>query len=249
MQTTLHQQILVPAGNRSLTAELTIPAHAEAIVIFARAGADSHLNKRDKAVAAQLQKAGFGTLLPDLLTEKEVLSSHEFDIDLLTARLLIVTKWLQERDLFGHYRLAYFAVNIGAAAAIQAATCLEETIGAIVCRGARTDLALTVIPELQSPTLLIAGSLDLSVLQFNRDALDSFSCPKRLDIIQGATHLFSDDKINEVAALAVSWFGKYLRMPAAVANKKKQHMIFEPPVFAWSRNLTTLNNLFKIIPV
>lgn len=221
MPTTLHQQILISAGNRSLTAELTIPAHAEAIIIFACAGVDSHLNKRDKAVAAQLQKAGFGTMLPDLLTEDEALSSREFDVDLLSERLLIVTKWLQERDLFGHYRLAYFAVNIGAAAAIHAAAWLEEKIGAIVCRGARTDLALAVIPELQSPTLFIVGSLDRPVLQFNRDALDSFSCPKRLDIIQGATHLFSDEKISEVGALAVNWFGKYLRTPASVANNKK----------------------------
>src|ERR1700761_8152707 len=113
MPTTLHQQINVPAGNQSLTVELTIPAQAEAIVIFARAGAYTHLNKRDQAVAAQLQKAGFGTLLPDLLTEKEVLSSREFDVDLLTARLLIVTKWLQERDLFGHSRLGCFAVHTG----------------------------------------------------------------------------------------------------------------------------------------
>lgn len=202
---------MIAAGNKKLTAELTIPATANGIIVFARAGAAAHLNQRDRAVAAQLQKAGFGTLLPDLLTETEVMASAAFDIDLLTARLLIVTKWLQERDLFGHYRLAYFAVSIAAAAAIQAAICLEEDIDALVCRGGRTDLAFEAIPELQAPILLIAGSLDKPVLQFNREAIESFSCPKRLEILQGTTHHFTDEKLGEVAALTQAWYKKHLR--------------------------------------
>lgn len=200
---------MIPAGNKKLTAELTIPAGAHAIVIFARTGADAHLNRRDKAFADQLQKAGFGTLLSDLLTGEDGLASKEFDIDLLTARLLIVTKWVQERDLFGHYRLAYFAVSVAAAAAIQAAVCEEEKIDALVCCSARTDLATEALPELQTPTLLIAGSRDRPILEFNREAFSLLSCPKQLGVIQDAAHFFPGDKLDEVVAYATRWFNKY----------------------------------------
>jgi len=211
MATTLHQQVVIRAGDEKLTAELTIPPAAEVIIIFARAGSDGHLNQRDKVVAGSFQKAGFGTFLSDLMSETDVLGSREFDIDLLTARLLIVTRWLQRRDLFKHYRLAYFGVSVAAAAAIKAAVCLEDSIGAVVCRAGRTDLALDVIPELQAPTMLIVGSLDVPVLHLNRDALESLSCVKRLEIVQGASHLFADEKIGEVATLAEGWFRKHLQ--------------------------------------
>lgn len=215
---------MIPAGNKRLTAELTIPPDAHAIIIFARSGADAHLNRQDRAVATQLQKAGFGTLLPDLLTTADVLASKEFDIDLLTARLLMVTHWVRKRDLMGHYRLAYFAVSVAAAAAIQAAVCLDETIDALVCCSARTDLAAEALPELQPPLLLIAGCLDRPVLEFNRQALALLSCPKRLEIIRGATHLPAATKISpsdtnsspagksgELVALATKWFNTHLK--------------------------------------
>lgn len=201
---------MIPAGNKKLAAELTIPAGAHAIVIFARSGADAHLNRRDGAVAAQLQKAGFGTLLPDLLTQGEALAPKEFDIDLLTARLLIVTRWVRERDLFGHYRLAFFAFSVAAAAAIQASVCIDEDLDAIVCCSGRTDLATEALPELQAPTLLIAGSLDRPVLEFNRQALAMLSCPKQLQVVQGTTHLFSGEKLDEVASHATHWFHLHL---------------------------------------
>lgn len=208
---------MIPAGNKKLTAELTIPAGAHAIIIFARSGADAHLNRHDGAVATRLQNAGFGTLLSDLLTDADALASSAFDIDLLTARLLMVTRWVRERDLFGHYRLAYFAVSVAAAAAIHAAVCQDEAIDAIVCCSGRTDLAVEALPELQPPALLIAGSLDRPVLEFNREALALLTCPKRLEIIQGATHLpgatniSPGDKPDELVALATQWFNTHLK--------------------------------------
>ncbi len=213
---------MIPVGHKKLTAELTIPAGAHAIIVFARSGADAHLNRHERAVAALLQKAGFGTLLSDLLTDTEMLTSAAFDIDLLTARLLIVTNWVRERDLFGHYRLAYFAVSVAAAAAIRAAVCLDEVIDALVCCSGRTDLAAETLPELQQPAMLIAGSLDRPVLEFNREALALLSCPRRLEIIQGATHLpdgthaqsatqLPEDKSDEIVELAMQWFNTHLK--------------------------------------
>jgi putative phosphoribosyl transferase len=220
MNTSFKQEIVIPAGKEKIVADLTIPGNATAIVVFARAGTDCRSNPRDRIVATHLQAVGFGTLLPDLLNEEEFLHSKEFDVDLLTARLLIVTKWLLHRDLFSHYRLGYFGVTTGAASALQAAACLKEAVGAVVCRGGKPDLAADVIPELQSPTLLIVGGQDRYVARLNREALAAFSCPGKIEIVQGATHLFRDDKITEVARLTEAWFNKYLQAAAVINHQK-----------------------------
>jgi putative phosphoribosyl transferase len=220
MRTEFFQQVKIPVGYKQLSADLTIPGNASAIIVFSRAGGGGRNNALDKLVAASLQQAGFGTLLPDLLTEAECLASKEYDVELLTARLLIVTKWLLRRDLFDHYRVGYYGVTTGAAAALQASTCLEASIGAIVSLGGRPDLIDSAIPEVQSPTLLVVGSLDRYVLHMNREALDVLSCPKRLEIIQGATHLFGEGRLGEVAAISAAWFSRHLQ-PAQIG--KHQH--------------------------
>src|SRR5579859_7738442 len=122
---TYKQEIHIPAGTRMVPADLVIPGNADCIVIFSHAGANSRLNRLNQAVAEQLQKAGIGTLMPDLLSEDELARSREFDIGLLTQRLSTVTKWLKDRDLFGHYRLGYYATTTGAASALQAAAGLD----------------------------------------------------------------------------------------------------------------------------
>ena len=217
MNTEGTQKIIITAGSHKLPADLTLPRDARSIIVFCRVGADCRHNSQDNGIAARLQQAGFGTLLPDLLTESEALSGGEFNIDLVAGRLVEVTRWLRHADRFGRYRLGYYAVTIGAAAAIKAAVTLEETIGAIVCRSGRPDLAITVIPELSSPILLIVGSLDRYVAHLNRDVLEEFSCPRKLEIVQGATHLFTNDTMHEVATLAEAWFKVYLE-PARVLN-------------------------------
>ena len=211
-------KLSIPAGKIHLSAELTIPVGARSIILFAEAGNGGFPDMRDSIVAAYLLRAGFGVMVPQLVTDEEILEYREFDIRLLTERLLCATGWLIRRDLFKHYRFGYFASTIGSAAALQAAAGLQEHIGAIVCRGGRTDLALEAIPEVQAPTLLIAGSMDRYIVQLNRDSLEAFSCEKELMVIQGAGHLFRNGMIEQVAGLASAWFGKYLKAPAVPAT-------------------------------
>ncbi|HVS98630.1 MAG TPA: dienelactone hydrolase family protein, partial [Puia sp.] len=207
----------IPAGRIHLSAELTIPAGAHSIIVFAEAGNGGFPDMRDTIVATYLLKAGFGVMVPQLITDEEILEYREFDIRLLTERLLSATSWLIRRDLFSHYRFGYFGATIGSAAALQAAAGLQEYIGAIVCRGGRTDLAMEAIPEVQAPTLLIAGSMDRYIVQLNRESLEAFSCEKELIIVQGAGHLFRNGMIEQVAGLAKIWFERYLKSPAAPA--------------------------------
>lgn len=73
-----------------------------------------------------------------------------------------------------------------------------------------------------APTLLIVGGADTAVLDLNRAARADLTCPNRLVVIPGATHLFEEARaLQKVADLAVGWFARYpvrpTRSPAVVA--------------------------------
>lgn len=49
------------------------------------------------------------------------------------------------------------------------------------------------------------------VIQLNTQALQALNCPKKMEIIPGATHLFEEaGTLEEVARLAKNWFVHYL---------------------------------------
>jgi putative phosphoribosyl transferase len=181
-------------------------------VLFAHGSGSGRLSPRNRFVAGELQGAGFGTLLFDLLTAAEAQDRRNvFDIGLLAQRLVLATDWL---DGFGTTRglpLGYFGASTGAAAALVAATLAARPIAAIVSRGGRPDLAGAALPQVRAPTLLIVGSHDRDVLELNREALDRLPGPKELAIVEGAGHLFEESgTLDRVVDLAGAWFGRYL---------------------------------------
>ena len=194
-----------------LKGDLFIPEQAEAIVIFSHGSGSSRHSVRNRAVARYLQEKQIGTLLFDLLTEEEDQDySMRFDIDLLTRRLVAVTRWLEQLPAAKDCRIGYFGASTGAASALKAAAVAEQ-VAAVVSRGGRPDMAAESLPAVAAPTLLIVGSLDTQVLALNRMALEQLVCTKELAIVQGATHLFEEyGTLDEVMKLASAWFEKYL---------------------------------------
>jgi putative phosphoribosyl transferase len=84
-------------------------------------------------------------------------------------------------------------------------------VQAVVSRGGRPDLAMSHLPSVTAPTLLIVGGLDTPVIGMNREAERALRCPCRLEIVPGATHLFEEPgTLEAVAALARDWFLEHL---------------------------------------
>ena len=158
-----------------------------------------------------LGKAGFATLLFDLLTMEEDRNfSNRFDIPLIAERLVQVTDWLKNNSEVSGFDLGYFGASTGAAAALDAAA-LNTSVKAVVSRGGRPDLA-SHLSQVKAPTLLIVGSLDTEVIALNQHALSLLRCEKHLVIVPGATHLFEEEgMIEQVADHASSWFATYLK--------------------------------------
>jgi dienelactone hydrolase len=210
--------VSIPAEGVTLQGDLTVPAGARGIIIFAHGSGSSRLSPRNRMVARHLQEAGFGTLLFDLLTAREesvdnVTRALRFDIEFLTGRLAAATEWLGSQAIAHDLPFGYFGASTGAAAALMAAARHPGTIGAVVSRGGRPDLAGVLLRSVASPTLLIVGGADDAVLALNRTALGQLACrQKELAIVPGATHLFEEPgTLERVSELAGQWFARHLR--------------------------------------
>jgi pimeloyl-ACP methyl ester carboxylesterase len=80
-----------------------------------------------------------------------------------------------------------------------------------VSRGGRPDLAADALPAVRAPTLLIVGSRDELVLDWNREAAARLTCEHRVEVVPGATHLFEEPgTLETVAGLAREWFLDHL---------------------------------------
>lgn len=199
----------------TLEGALAIPANAVGLVLFAHGSGSSRFSPRNNFVAGELRRAGLGTLLIDLLTRSEDQDyERRFDIPLLTRRVVAVLQWLATRAETRALALGLFGASTGAAAALQAAA-RSDAVQAVVSRGGRPDLAGSkALTEVRCPTLLIVGGHDDVVIELNQQAYALLDCPKQLEIVPGATHLFEEPgTLEQVATLAADWFRRHLAKP------------------------------------
>ena len=211
-----HRLVHIPINGESLEGDLTIPAGATAIVVFAHGSGSSRHSPRNRQVAGELQRSGLATLLFDLLTLREeqidLRTRHlRFDIPLLATRLVTATDWLLEQPDTRNLSVGYFGSSTGAAAALVAAAERPQAAGAVVSRGGRPDLAGASLGRVEAPTLMIVGGNDVPVIGMNQDAMAQMNCPVTIEIVPGATHLFEEPgKLEEITLLARDWFHEHL---------------------------------------
>lgn len=207
---------IAAAAGTVVRGDLTVPAGATGLVVFAHGSGSSRHSRRNREVAAALQGRGLGTLLMDLLTPAEeqvdARTAHlRFDVPLLACRLAGAARWLAARDATADLPLGYFGASTGAAAALVAAATEPQRVRAVVSRGGRPDLAGDALPDVAAPTLLIVGGRDTVVLDLNREAFDRLRVERRLDVVPGAGHLFEEPgALDRVAGLAGDWFAAHL---------------------------------------
>ncbi|SEA19351.1 dienelactone hydrolase family protein [Microbulbifer marinus] len=209
-------EVLVDAAGERLEGFLTLPQGTSALVLFAHGSGSSRFSPRNNMVAEQLNGAGIGTLLFDLLTAEEhrvdeVTREYRFDIDLLARRLAAAVDWAAHASATEQLNFGLFGSSTGAAAALIAAAERPLLVKAVVSRGGRPDLAGADLPLVKAPTLLIVGGDDTQVIELNEQAAARMVNSPQLEIIPGATHLFEEPgTLEEVVRLAIEWFRLHL---------------------------------------
>jgi predicted phosphoribosyltransferase/dienelactone hydrolase len=206
----------IPIGSRSHDADLSLPAGARGLVVFAHGSGSSRLSVRNQSVAQALSQRGFATLLFDLLTAEENRKpAARFDMPLLANRLRAALDWVGTQPALAALGLGLFGASTGAAAALLVAAGDPAGVAAVVSRGGRPDLVGPGgLSRVRTPTLLIVGGDDHEVMALNRQAAAAIPGDVELVVVPGASHLFEEPgKLEKVAALAGDYFARFL--PAA----------------------------------
>lgn len=205
----MSETVSIPAGSATLEGELTLPAAASGVIVFAHGSGSSRLSPRNRSVAQALCDCGLGTLLFDLLEREEEARDARagklrFEIPLLGRRLTAAIDWPVPQT---RLPIGCFGASTGAAAALVAAAQRPQRVRAVVSRGGRPDLAGEELPSVAAATLLIVGGEDTDVIELNREAQLQLTCESRLEIVPGAGHLFEQaGALERVAELARDWF-------------------------------------------
>jgi putative phosphoribosyl transferase len=211
----------VASGEVTLAADLTVVGDARGVVLFAHGSGSSRHSPRNRQVAGALQRAGWATLLLDLLTAKEDeldqrTQELRFNIDMLAGRLAAAADWLAGRGDTGSLPMAIFGASTGAAAAVVAAADRPQLIRLVISRGGRPDLAGAALARVVTPIVLIVGSADQEVLRLNQEAAAAMSAEVDLHIVPGATHLFPEPgALDDVIELASAALARHLPMEPA----------------------------------
>jgi putative phosphoribosyl transferase len=219
-QPLVRHAVQLPAGKVQLDGDLALPPDVRGIVVFAHGSGSSRHSPRNRQVAATLQRAGYGTLLMDLLTgdEEEIdqqTPKLRFDIPTLAARLTSAVDWLGEQRDTEALPVALFGASTGAAAALVTAADRPGRVRLVISRGGRPDLAGKALGRVRAPTVMIIGGADQEVLQLNHEAAARMTTEVDLRVVPGATHLFPEPgALEEVIDLTVVALDRYVRPTA-----------------------------------
>lgn len=219
-------EITIHDGDKTLNGDLQLVPEMKALVVFAHGSGSSRHSPRNRFVAKELNKIGFGTLLADLLTVGEADErKNVFDIELLIHRLVLATEAARSHLPDADLPVVYFGASTGAAAALGAAVKSPYDIFAVVCRGGRPDLAEKYLAQVKAPTLLLVGGADTPVIPLNEFARKRMPSAKMV-LIPGATHLFEESgALEKVVEYAADWFLQNL--PTTKTAIPKENVVHE----------------------
>ena len=222
----IHREISFPAaGGLRLHGELHLPAKARAAAVFVHGSGTTRHDAQNEFVAHRLQRAGFGTLLVDLLEEHETRERHNvFDVDMQAQRLIEVVRWLRAAEPHCEaLPIGYFGAGVGAGVALIAAARAPELVQAVVSRGGRPDTACDWLPRVQAPTLFIADEAGVAP-DWVDAAYHACRAGKEKVFVESPSHLYHEpEAIEAVARHAERWFARHL-MPVKTRSAERRSM-------------------------
>ena len=215
MKKTLHSQKLqVPVDAVLLSADLTIPADAQSLILCPYCLGNDHSQKRNASVVRCLNEKGYATLLVDLLTDREededrLVKELRFNIPLLSHRLLGVHDWVVNQEELSSLPIHLLGWSTSAAASIVAGTELRDSMRSIISMGGRPDLAGESLKRIEAPVLLLFGDADHGIIEVNERAFEELAFEKKMDRIEGAGHFFEEQGTLQKALKHISlWIQK-----------------------------------------
>lgn len=211
-------ELSIPAEGAWLDARLSHSPDATALVLILFPGVEAAAQAVDQKIATALQRAGFATLMLDLLTAHE--ETHDADarynVPQMANRLIAATEWVTHQPALTGLPLGLLGSGTASAAAVRAAWKLPGSYAAIVCRAGRPDLAgAAPLRALAAPIRIVAGENDPDC-GITAQAYSLISAERDWHRIPGAGPLLVEgDSFNTFTRLAIAWFTDMLHRPTA----------------------------------
>ena len=208
--------VQIVSGQTRLRGLLALPRDPEGLILWVRDAENTRLRSRDQVFVETFQRAGFATLLLDLLSEAERridlstlrLGTH---VPFLAGRIQLGIEWALTNDSTRHLSLGLFGTEMGGAAVLVASVQRPHRIRAIVCEEGRPDLRGSILSDIKVPTLFIAGDHDPVTLENNQEAAKRLTVENKLITIAGAGRLVRPSKrLDTVAEHAKNWFLEHM---------------------------------------
>lgn len=225
LETAAERQLAITTEAGTLRGRFVMPGGAAAVVVLARTDEPS---ARTLALAAELQRRGFGTCAVELLTREEQVDPEcrsllRFDVRLLGRRLVAAIDAVAEL-LAPPVRLGLFGSGTGAAAVLIAAASRGDLVDATVLRAGRPDLAIFALRGVQAPTLMIVGSNDEASIHCSEIAAVRLRAPHHVHLVAGASRLFAEPgAMDDVLGVTCSWFEGHLPAYRATDGSQERH--------------------------
>lgn len=195
-----------------------VPADACGLVVLALTAPGGANGPRATYLARLIRAAGLATAVCELTGEAPY--EHENAAhrpELLAARLTGWIDELKQRAPVGRLPLGLVGLECAASAALIAAAKRPQVVRAVAAVSGRFELPAEL--DLRAPALLVAGERDLPAILDNRRAMRHLRCPRRLELISGASHHFQQaGTLVRMAAAVRRWMRRYVHTSGTAAQ-------------------------------
>lgn len=213
----MSETVSVPADRVTLEGDFSVPASPAAVVLLPHGVDSSRHNAYSRSIADRLHLAGFGTLLVDLLSEREDRRATErgeqlFDAGLLARRLVAAVDWVAIQPETRALPVVLFGPGTQAATVLEAAAELPDRVLTVVLWGGLPDPAADTVRRVRVPVLFIAGGQEPGVLRLTEKAAGRLQVPHPVRVVPEATHLFEEPgALDQLVGIGTEWCDERLR--------------------------------------
>jgi dienelactone hydrolase len=208
----ISETVSVPADRLTLSGDFVVPDSPRATVLFVHGVHTSRQDPAARSVAAELHRAGFGTLAVDLFSETEgrrpeAMSEQRVDLDMLGRRLIAAVDWLGIQPDARTLPVILFAAGAETAAALIAAAALPEEVLTVVSWAGQPELADDFLGRVRVPVLFVEGGEDPEDLRSSERAAERIAGPHTVREVRGASHRLQEPgALSRAAAVIGEWF-------------------------------------------
>lgn len=189
----------------TLTGTLALPDDARALVILADAAGTRRFSPHHRFLAAELRTHHLGTLVLDLMTQREELRALEApdfhpDFEQLTQRLIGVTGWAARNAETGWMRIGYLEDALDGTTALEASARKPFMVQAVVSLAERLDRVRDKLGRVRGPTLVVGEP----------GAGEAVSADGLEVLTEADAPIESPRALPQLGALAGGWFERHL---------------------------------------